>query len=619
MLPVAVLGFVAVCHHSGQQAFLTLRKRAALGSMICAVCAVLACSGKSQGPAQPGAAGSGAAGMADAGMAEAGMSEVGAAAGTDAGEGPAPNGGAANGTLTALAFVPAQSTLVLGTHSSLVVMGTYSNGMKQDLTRLALFISSNPSVAAVSSRGVTAEAVGKATITASVATLSTTAEITVEAQRVTALTVATPMPSLTSDGGTQLRALASMNDGTMKDVTMLAVWTSADAKIARLIQSGFVVAMGRGSVTITAKWAGLEASLEETVTGDALTSYSIGGTRVLRSSDQGKLELHAHFASNRDVIERDARFQTSAGDVLTVTDMGELRAVGPGTARVDALLGTSVAASIDVVVTAATLEAIQVVGQTPYEFCNPPQVRAIGTFSDGTSYDVTALVDGGEFEAGLDLRGFGTDTMRLIPTALGPRELELDVGEVRGSAVFTAVLGSPASITLDDAVRVPVGAFAVLGAVAHCADQGPTVDVTSSVQWQSEEPSIVSIGPAAADLEAQGVQVGTTRIHATYPGFTIQPLTVTVFDATPVVLELEPADGNLVASSSFPMQVYGRYADESRYRLTSACAWSTNDSTVASVSNTSGSVGKLTTAGGGAVIVTAHCGALSVSASFEVL
>jgi trimeric autotransporter adhesin len=576
----------------------------------------LACSGRAQLSLDPGAGGSGGAaiGIGIGAAGDAATAEGGAGLGGD----EAPIGGGPSVLLTEIAVVPPESELVVGAQLPLVVMGTYSNGTQQDLTGPALFVSSDRSVATVSGRVVTARAAGQATITASVAALSANVTITVSLDNVIAVTVTTSKPTMSMNDGTQLKATASMAGGSTQDVTASVVWTSSDAKVARLIQTGFLVAMGDGVTTITASLARSSGSVQETVTGDTLTSYSISGAHVMRMGDQSTLLLIAHYAKNPDVTERDAGWQSSDTGVLTVSDAGLLEPVGFGTATISASLGTSVVASADILVTKATLQSIDIVGQNVYEFCNPPALKAIGTFSDGSSYDVSGLVDGWLAGPNVEVERVGSDQMRLKPSALGAGEIDVSVGDIQGSAMFTAVLGSPESITLQAVDPFPISASAVLGAFAQCRAPGPSFEVTSIVQWQSDNPLVVSISPAPDTTEANGVSVGTANIRGALPGFTIDPISVTIFDATPVALELDPDTANFESPGSFPMQAYGVYSDQTRYRLTSSCTWSSSDEQVATISNAPVMVGNLTLLSSGSLLITAKLGTLTAAAEYEV-
>ena len=111
--------------------------------------------------------------------------------------------------------------------------------------------SSNVSVATVDAKGIVKGIKpGKATITATAkdgSKKSSSCTVTV-AQPVTAISV-TGNTSLILGSSTQLKVTVSPTSATNKNVT----WTSSNAKIATVNDSGRVFAVSEGSVTITAK------------------------------------------------------------------------------------------------------------------------------------------------------------------------------------------------------------------------------------------------------------------------------------------------------------------------------------------------------------------------------
>jgi len=60
----------------------------------------------------------------------------------------------------------------------------------------------------------------------------------------------------------QLKALATYNDGTVKDVTTTAVWNTSDRENAPVIQGIVMFPKGLKPVTITASFGGREASIK---------------------------------------------------------------------------------------------------------------------------------------------------------------------------------------------------------------------------------------------------------------------------------------------------------------------------------------------------------------------
>lgn len=83
-------------------------------------------------------------------------------------------------TLASLAITTPAPIIGIGQIDSLTVMGTYSDGSTQNLTSTAAWASLNPAVASASAGTVLGLAIGGATITATIGTLSASTMVTVE-------------------------------------------------------------------------------------------------------------------------------------------------------------------------------------------------------------------------------------------------------------------------------------------------------------------------------------------------------------------------------------------------------------------------------------------------------
>ena len=64
----------------------------------------------------------------------------------------------------------------------------------------------------------------------------------------------------------QLTATLVLADGSTRDVTDTATWTSSDESVATVDSSGLVTAVAEGTATITATTQGLSGTSEITVT-----------------------------------------------------------------------------------------------------------------------------------------------------------------------------------------------------------------------------------------------------------------------------------------------------------------------------------------------------------------
>lgn len=79
---------------------------------------------------------------------------------------------------------------------------------------------------------------------------------------------ATPVPIAFAISGSapavgktaQLNAVAQMSDGSSKDVTSQAAWTSSDATIATVSSTGLLSGVASGPVTITATYQGFTSN-----------------------------------------------------------------------------------------------------------------------------------------------------------------------------------------------------------------------------------------------------------------------------------------------------------------------------------------------------------------------
>jgi hypothetical protein len=449
--------------------------------------------------------------------------------------------------------------------------------------------------------------------------VSGSAKIKVLPKTITAITVTAAAASFSLGEALQAHAEALMDDGSRRDVTPLATWSSSDPRVARLTTSGFLIAMGAGTATITATVGDVSGSVDQAVTGETLTAYTIMGPEVLRLGDRSLLVLKVHYDTGRVAIERDVIWQTHDPSVVSLTTGGDLAAVSSGTATIAAMLGDDVAATIDVVVTHAVLRSLELEGERVFGFCDPPELRAIGTFSDGSSYDVSGLLDSRGYGSGAEVLGIGTGEPSLRPTALGDVEIEVAVGDVAAIAQFSIVLGSPTRMVVQETAPFPVAASTPLAALAYCSDEGPTIGVTELVSWSSEDPTVVAITSAGNAVEAMGLRPGTTRVHATYPGFEMEPISVSVFGGTPSELLIQPEEPNFGTDSApFPMQALARYADQGLYDVTRSCVWSTSNALALTISNADGTQGFVTPLRAGTGSITAKLGELSATTTYNV-
>ena len=192
---------------------------------------------------------------------------------------------------------------------------------------------SNSAAATVSNGVVTAVAEGTAVIKASVGGKEASCTVTVKKSvvAVTSVTLNKTTLPLTKGQSETLTATVAPDNASDKTVT----WSSSDATIASVDQTGKVTAVKSGKATITAAAGEKSATCEVTVT-TPVQSVSLDRTTV--SLEEGQTTTLTATISPNDADEQTITWSTSNSAAATVTN-GFVTAVAEGTAVIKASVG----------------------------------------------------------------------------------------------------------------------------------------------------------------------------------------------------------------------------------------------------------------------------------------
>jgi hypothetical protein len=153
---------------------------------------------------------------------------------------------------------------------SLIAIGTFSDGSRQDLTGSVRWSSSSPSIAAVSNdsgipsfftgistRGtVTGMVSGHVTLGATAGGITGTSNVIVTDATPTLITV-TPANGIVQQGLTQqLAVVATFTDNTTETVTPYVRWSTSNPEVAVVYPGGLAYPTGTGAATLTATIGG---------------------------------------------------------------------------------------------------------------------------------------------------------------------------------------------------------------------------------------------------------------------------------------------------------------------------------------------------------------------------
>ena len=193
--------------------------------------------------------------------------------------------------LASINVTPPTPQVAAGGTVQLKATGTYTDGSTKDLTATATWVSSAPSVAAVSAGLVSCSASatlsGSATISATgpTATGTTTGSTTVTclAPVLQSITIAPAQLTLPTGGTAQLAATGNFSSGPTQSLTNTVQWSSSVSSVATVSAAGLVTcnagATMNGSATITATSGSVSASIGVTCQAAQLKYITIVPSR----------------------------------------------------------------------------------------------------------------------------------------------------------------------------------------------------------------------------------------------------------------------------------------------------------------------------------------------------
>ena len=198
---------------------------------------------------------------------------------------------------------------------------------------------SKTAIATVDSNGkVTAIAGGDATITAKAGNLVATCTLTVTVP-VESVFLDKESISLDEDSSTSLVATVKPDDATDKSVT----WSSSNANIATVDQSGKVTAVKEGHATITAKAGDMKATCSVTVKKKFIAVTSITLNKTELSLNKGHSETLKATVKPDNATDKSVTWSSTNTTVATVDSNGKVTAVAGGNTTITAKAGNQVA------------------------------------------------------------------------------------------------------------------------------------------------------------------------------------------------------------------------------------------------------------------------------------
>jgi trimeric autotransporter adhesin len=364
-------------------------------------------------------------------------------------------------TLRSIAVTPATATVAAGLTQQFVATGSYSDGTSAPIATATWSTSSSESATVTASGLAKGLSAGEASITASVSGVSSPAA-TLTVTPATVVSVAITKGLETYDT-TQYTATATYTDGS---TSTNATWASSDSGV------GFVTPLlgefskgAVGSTTLTATIGGVSKALvvvvDKRISGITLSpeaaSIPKGKTQQLVLTAQFNDGTFLPITSGVTFASDSANATVSNTGLVTATSSEGLAVITALNTASYLSSGVSVSkvftATTNMTTTPAVVTAISSVS-TKYEGALVPgniavQYSAIGTYSDGTSGDVTSQVTWSATNGTIDAAGVftGNNPTLAVPGNATPAVISATLGTASKTATLS-VLSNAVQVTL---------------------------------------------------------------------------------------------------------------------------------------------------------------------------
>jgi hypothetical protein len=438
--------------------------------------------------------------------------------------------------LKEISITSVSSLIFLGQTAQLHAAGTYSDKSVQDITDQVSWSAAQTGVAQVNSKGlVSPVAVGSTAVTGALNDISASSQITVAPAALLSIAVQGKNAALPLGTSEQLNALGTYTDGSTENLTSAVHWTSSSPGIINTSASGLATTRAVGNASIIATLSGISGATTLNVSTASLVSIAVSAAHsILPLGTVGQLTATGIYTDgSKNDLTQSATWTSSSPAVVAISSPGVVSARNIGAANVAASF-SNITGKANLSISPAVLTGILVtLANTSIPVGNTVQLKATGTFTDGSTQDLTSSANWVSSSPAIaSIRNPGVVTA----VSIGATRLSAASGSIQGAADLNVSAATLSSLRLaPTGPTVPLGNSLQLAVTGTYSD-GSTQDVTQQASWNIQSPTIAAV--TAAGL-ATGQRVGTTGVTASLNGvaasdiLTVQPLlSVAYFDAT---------------------------------------------------------------------------------------
>ena len=404
----------------------------------------------------------------------------------------------------------------------------------------------------------------------------------------TSMTVAPANLSIPVAVTKQFTATGIYSDGTSRDLTASATWSTSDAALATMTSRGVATGVAVGTSVITATFNGQTTSTNLTMTPATLNSITVAGARpsIVQGLTNQFTALGIYSDGTSQDLTASASWLSATPAVAGMSADGAITGglstgVAAGQSVISATFGGKTG-NATLVVTAAGLNSISVSPSTSTIVKGQTgQLTATGVYNDGTSADVTAAVtwaSGDNSIANVNNAGVATGVNA------GSVTITATVGGKTGNTTILVTAAALSSIAVAPAApSIVIGQTSQLTALGTY-NNGTTADITDSVTWASGSTGIATMNLSllATSGQVTGVAAGSTAIIATLAGKTGNAA-LTVSAATLNSIAVTPLAPSVVTGRYSQFTAMGTYSNGTTRDLTASATWASVTTSVATM------------------------------------
>ncbi len=405
----------------------------------------------------------------------------------------------------------------------------------------------------------------------------------------------------------QLKAVATYSNASTGDVTATAVWTSSNTTVGTVSSTGVLDAKVAGQCSATARIGAVSGSFAVTV-APSLVSITVtpATPSIAVQTNQQFTATGTYSDTSTQSLTSQVIWASSNMAVATVSTtaptMGLTAALSAGTSNISATLGT-VSGSTLLTVTSATVTQIAVTpANINLDLGLNQQYTAIGTFSDGSTQDITGVA---QWHSSNGSRASITVSGLATARSLGSLTISAVFGGVTGSTPLTVTSANVSSIAISPANgSIAQGTQLAFIATGTYSD-GSTHDLSHVVTWSSDNTAALTIG--SSNGLGNGLAAGQANVTATLGSLTTSvPFTVT--SATIVSIAVTPSGQSIPTGGRIVFNAVGTFSNSTTQTISTRSSWSSDNTAAATVATTSPNHG---------VTVGVAAGTANISASFS--